>query len=266
MRPARLRQLLGELGIKPKKSLSQNFLIDSNIVRKVVDSAEIETGETVIEIGPGPGALTEELIGRGAHVIAIEKDRALAAALSGCEVHCADFLDFPLDQLPDQFKVVSSLPYQVTTPILTRLAPLWQRIPLQVMIMQDEVARRITAAPGSKLFGSITLFLQFYAELAYLFPIKRTCFYPVPGVDSAVVRLRSHKPPLEQGAPLHDMVRLAFAQRRKMMRKTLGSKYGSERVEIALEQIGAPPTARPEELSLDQFVELWTLLSKEQEK
>lgn len=265
-RPSELRHFLRELGINPKKSLSQNFLIDGNIIQKVVESAEIGPGDFVIEIGPGPGAITEAILDRGAHLIAIEKDRTLAAALERLqtaderlEIISGDVLEFPFESALKEgvkYKVISNLPHQITTPILTRLAPLQSHLSIVVVMLQEEVARRLTAKPGNKEYGSITLFLEFYFNLSYLFSVGRSCFYPSPNIDSAVIALRPRTPPLADGTPLHQLVRLAFSQRRKMVRSTVGRVVGMERVEAALTAIGVPLTVRPEELSLDQFLKI----------
>lgn len=263
-RPSELRQFLGNLGIHPKKRLSQNFLIDRHVIEHMCDAAAVTAGDLVIEVGPGPGAVTEELLSRGARVVAIERDEVLANALGRLEgdltVVSGDILEQEIRSLvgPGPAKLVASLPYHITTPILTHLLPS-SLFSTMVVLIQEEVARRFTATPGSKQFGSITLFLQCYATPRYLFPVSRSCFFPVPGVDSAVIELVSHAPPYPAMEPFHELVRTAFGQRRKMIGKSLASRYPN--IAQALDQAGIAGSQRPEQLSLQQFLTLYERLS-----
>ncbi len=270
-RPSDLHRLLKEWGAQPKKSLSQNFLIDGNIIRKIADAANVQPGDFVLEIGPGPGALTQDLLQRGARVIAVEKDRVLANRLTRLQgeltVYNDDILEFDFAQKLDPFlkgqkaKVIANLPYHITAPILTKFACMHDRIDSMVFMVQHEVARRMTANPGSKDYGSLTLFLNYHCLAEYVFKVKRTCFYPVPKVDSAVVRLQLRDPPsVSDPESFLNIVRQAFEKRRKMLRNSLSGEYAPEAVVRALEQSGLNPKARPEELSLDQFIRFYEQL------
>jgi 16S rRNA (adenine1518-N6/adenine1519-N6)-dimethyltransferase len=263
-RPSELRDFLSSLGIHPKKSLSQNFLTDRHVIERMCDAAEVASGDLVVEVGPGPGAVTEELLARGAKVIAIERDETLAKALSRLKgdltIISGDVLEQDLIGLvgPGQAKLVASLPYHITTPILTHFLPTGLFSKMAILI-QEEVARRFTAVPGNKQFGSITLFLQCYATAHYVCRVSRNCFYPVPGVDSAIIALVAHTPPYSEMEPFHDLVRTAFGQRRKMISKSLSSRYPN--ASEALTRAGIAPTLRPEQLSLAQFLKLFDEIS-----
>lgn len=273
-RPSALRHFLESIGTKPTKSLSQNFLIDGNIIRNIVAGAEIQPEDIVLEIGPGPGALTEALLAAGASVIAVEKDPLLGHTLerfqnSKLSIYIEDILDFPVAQEIEsaiegnsrKAKVVANLPYHLTTPILTKLIPENTLFSSILVMVQYEVAKRFTAPPGSKEYGSISVFLKFYSDPQLLFSVSRNCFYPSPKVDSAVVRFLLHPaPPLIEPDLFFPLVRTAFGQRRKMLRSTLSPVYGQKEVLEALHQGNISLQARPEELSLEQFITLYRLL------
>lgn len=273
-KPSELVQFLEGLGIAPRKGLSQNFLIDGNILRKIVQAAEVAPGDIVLEIGPGPGSLTELLLAAGAHVIAVEKDMILAEALhrlnveNRLEVHCCDIMEFPLREKLQgllhgrKAKVIANLPYHLTTPILALLSPLRDIFSSLILMVQDEVALRFTANPGTSEYSSFTVFLNFYSNPHYAFKVSKNCFFPPPKVDSAVVRLDLKEPPLQEGQEgFFEMTRSSFQQRRKMIKVSLKELYPSDTVMQALSTIGANPRARPEELSLEQFLALYKALN-----
>jgi 16S rRNA (adenine1518-N6/adenine1519-N6)-dimethyltransferase len=254
---SQLKQFLDTLGIKPKKSLSQNFLVDGNIVQKIIKEAAIEIHQPVLEIGPGPGALTEALISAGANVYAVEKDPLYAQALARfptVQTFNQDIREFDFEILPLHSKVVANLPYHLTAPILGLLAPRNDLFSTLTLMVQEEVARRMTANPGSKEFGPLTVFIFFYTTPRYAFKVSRHCFYPQPKVDSAIVHLQLKKPPLEATDAFFAFVRKAFQQRRKMLKSSLGAEVG-----VLLEALNLNPQARPEDLSVDQFVALFML-------
>ena len=272
-RPTELRQFLESLGISPRKGLSQNFLIDGNILRKIGSYAQ--PGDLVVEIGPGPGSLTEVLLERGAEVIAIEKDPVLAKALERFKgpdrkltVFCEDIMQFPLQDtlssiLPPgkKGKVIANLPYHLTTPILVKLVKEEKSLSDLVVMVQEEVARRFTAKPGTSDYSSFTIFLNYYAQVKYAFGVSRTCFYPPPKVDSAVVHLQLHEPPaVVDEELLFKLTRTAFEHRRKMMRSSLREIYPPELIMEALQRLGKNPESRPEQLSLQDFIELVAIL------
>lgn len=247
---------------RPKKSLSQNFLVEPTIVQKIVQTAEVAPGDVVLEIGPGPGALTLALLEAGARVYAVEMDSVFARELDRFKndrlrVFQADFLKFPMHQLPPNIKIVANLPYHITTPILEKIfaSPFSS---LTIMV-QKEVADRMSAAAGSKTFGSLSLFVQFYSQFHSAFPVSASCFYPKPKVDSTVIRLNHRKPPEIDPVWFFSLVHKAFQQRRKMITSSLS--LPKEEVRTILGSIGIRPDARPETLSLDQWVQLANSLS-----
>lgn len=237
--PSELQAFLTELGLSPKKFLSQNFLIDGNIVRKILHLAEIKKGDHVLEIGPGPGALTEALLQEKAFVTAVEMDPAFAQALEGLpqeksqlHVVAQDFLKFDVEgwckTKNKKIKVVANLPYHITTPILAKLLPLYTHIESLTVMVQKEVAKRFLAEPGSKEWNSFSLFLRFYADPIYGFTVEPTCFFPKPKVQSAVVKITLKKPPeVSSEERFFTMTRTAFQQRRKMLRASLKTLFCS---------------------------------------
>ncbi|MCE5319293.1 MAG: 16S rRNA (adenine(1518)-N(6)/adenine(1519)-N(6))-dimethyltransferase RsmA [Parachlamydia sp.] len=272
-KPTELIAFLESLGIEPRKGLSQNFLIDGNIIRKIVAAAHVQPGDVVLEIGPGPGALTEALLAHGASVIAVEKDTVLARALERLQqddrlsVHNADIMEFDAEPVLEPLlkgkraKLIANLPYHLTTPILERFISKRSIFSHLVVMVQEEVARRMTAHPGNRIYGSLTLFLNYYSKPRYAFHVSNRCFYPVPKVDSAVVSLELKEPPaVADEARFFELTRTAFQQRRKMLRSSLRELYTPEAVMQALESIGKSPLARPEELSIDDFVTIFESL------
>ena len=265
--PTALKKLLSDLKADPRKSLSQNFLIDGNIVRKIISASEVQEGDSVLEIGPGPGVLTEALLHEGANVLAIEKDDRFYEALTTWNnpaltlVH-RDFLKVDLPPLiKPHTKVVANIPYNITGILLQRLLPMGKSISSLTLMVQKEVAQRITAQKGSKDYSSFTLFASYYSEPKLLFTVEPTCFYPKPSVTSAVIHLKLKEVDDSAPSPL-PVVRKAFQQRRKMIRSSLKTLYPANQIEAALQEIGLSPTARPQELSLDEWINLYKLLDK----
>ena len=258
MNKSELLSFLEEIGASPRKSLSQNFLIDKNIILKLIALAQIKPDDKVLEIGSGPGAITEELLAAGAHVLAVEMDRLFSAHLKphpNLQVHSGDILKFPFESLkPGPWKVVSNLPFHITAPTFAKLFDHIDLFDSFTLIVQKEVVDRIRAKPRSKQYGSLTIFLNFYTEIEATFPISASCFYPKPSVDSTAIRLlpRAIKPTI---APEHffPIVHKAFQQRRKMLSSSLKSL--STNIPLYLESMGLPAKARPEELSLDEWIQ-----------
>lgn len=269
-RPSDLQNRLTQLQTHAKKKLSQNFLVDGNILQKIVNAASIEEEDLVLEIGPGPGALTQALLERGATVIAIEKDPIFAKALEdlgdqkSLHIICDDFLSFPLEDFLSSFpkgkekiKVVANLPYQISTPILTKLLPLHEKIETITVMLQKEFAHRCVGKVGTNDYSSFSLFVQFFSDPSYRFTVEPTCFIPKPNVRSSVVQFRLRKPALETGQEsFFQLTRSTFAQRRKMLRSTLKKEYSLDVIEKTLQNLGCLLTTRPEELSLSQFLQL----------
>lgn len=275
-KPSELIAFLESLGIAPRKGLSQNFLIDGNILQNILKTADLQPGDQVLEVGPGPGALTEALLNAGASVVAVEMDRILAEALhrlatpsNHLRIINQDILKAPWETIhasfPDpqrKIKLIANLPYHITTPVLTRFIPLNQEIESIVVMVQDEVGKRMAAEPGTPDFGSLSLYLSFYAHAHYAFKVGRKCFFPAPKVDSAIVKLVLKAPPegIDPEA-FFGMTRQAFQHRRKALRSSLKKEFPEADIESVLEKLGLPALVRPEELSLTQWIQLYDCLN-----
>lgn len=268
-KPKELHAFLDAIDAFPKKRLSQNFLIDGNIVRKIIETANIMEGDTVLEIGPGPGALTEAILETGAHVIAVEKDSLFAEHLrrfdpsaNHLEIICDDILNVDLPKSSQQIKIIGNLPYHITTPILTKFLTSYSgSIASLTFMVQEEVAQRVVAPPRTGDYSSLTIFLNFYAEVKYAFKISRNCFYPAPTVESAIISLIPRETERDiDAAKFFEMTRKAFQMRRKTLKKSLKELYTEENILHALEINGLTAFSRPEELSLDQFIAFYKAL------
>ena len=258
--------------VRAKKSLGQNFLTDPNIQRRIVAALEPQPEDTVVEIGPGLGALTRHLLGSVKRLIAIELDNELAARLQSELGNRPDFqlvhenaldVDFARLDLPANYKAIGNIPYNITTPLLFKLLEPPHRPRSIVVMVQREVANRITATPGNKEYGALSVGVQTIAQAERLFTVARGSFRPVPGVDSAIVRITPLAPPPLSAAEEHDvrhLTRATFAHRRKQLQKSLRTTepYTLNPAQIvALEQAtGLQLDARPETLSAGQFIAL----------
>ena len=263
MNLSELLSFLEKIDRRPSKGLSQNFLVDNNIIAKIIQTADVQPGDQVLEIGPGPGALTKALLDRGAKVIAIEKDKVLSHELDRFQTPdqrlstlCADFLKADLLNLPSPLKVVANLPYSITTPIIEKILDHPDLFSSFTIMVQKEVAKRMIAQSGSKEFGSLSIFLAFYTTYHSSFSVSPSCFYPRPKVDSAVVRfdLRSQLF-LKDPNPFFSVVRKAFQQRRKMIGTSLKKIYPLSIIQEALLKSSSRIDARPESLSLEQWLQ-----------
>ncbi len=248
---------LNSVDAKPKKRLSQNFLIDPDIVAKIIKTAQVKPGDSILEIGPGPGALTSALLKEGAKVYAVEMDPVFARELARLQnghlkISSSDFLKFPMEVLPKKIKVAANLPYHITSLILEKLFN--SSFSSITIMVQKEVAVRMAASAGCKDFGSLSLFVQFYSKIESSFIVPPSCFYPQPKVDSTVIRLDSTPLPEVDPAYFFSLVHKAFQQRRKMITSSLN--LPKEQVRAALTSIGIREDARPEMLSLEKWVEL----------
>lgn len=248
------------------KRLGQNFLIDPNIVRKIVATAELSPEDTVLEIGPGRGALTEALSHAGGRVVALEIDPHLHRLLQERQVDwpnvefvAADALTYPLETVSTGAIVVANLPYYISTPLLFRLLEHRNRFPRMVLMLQNEVADRLVAKAGSADYGVLSVMAQYAADITKAFRVSAQCFRPRPEVDSAVVLLRTKKqtlPPQEEST-FARLVKAAFAHRRKTLVNSLRDEgYQPQVVMTALADTGITATARAETLTLGQFMQL----------
>ncbi|MBD8500668.1 16S rRNA (adenine(1518)-N(6)/adenine(1519)-N(6))-dimethyltransferase RsmA [Paenibacillus sp. CAU 1523] len=275
--PSRTKEIIKKHGFSFKKSLGQNFLVDMNIMRRIVQAAGLDEKTGALEIGPGIGALTEQLAREAGKVTAVEIDQRLIPILAevmepyaNVSVVNNDVLKVDLSALfaeqfsgMDKVSVVANLPYYVTTPIMMKL--LEERLPLKniVVMIQKEVAERMAAAPGSKDYGSLTVAVQYYSKPEIVCTVPHTVFIPQPNVESAVIRLKVREnPPVQVNDErlFFDVVQASFAQRRKTLWNNLKARYGAEAgiegLQGALETADINPQRRGETLSLEEFARL----------
>lgn len=279
--PKRTKDIIHKHGFSFKKSLGQNFLIDMNILNKIVSAAELSDTTGALEIGPGIGALTEKLAQSAKQVTAVEIDSRLIPILSdvlapypNVQIVHGDVLKVNLQEVfaanftaVEKVSVVANLPYYVTTPILMKL--LEERLPLQniVVMIQKEVADRMAANPGGKDYGSLSVAVQYYCEPELVCIVPRTVFIPQPNVESAVIKLKVREVPpvtVQDEAHFFQVVLAAFAQRRKTIANNLKSRYfkegGREALEAVLQEAGIDPLRRGETLSIQEFARLSDVL------
>lgn len=268
-----LRDVFAKYGFRPLKRFGENYLVDGNIKDKIIAALELSVGDRILEIGPGLGALTLDLAGSGASVVAVEKDRKAAVILgelvgAQCphlEIVQGDFLDYDLAAWAAgrRIKVAGNLPYYITTPIVEKLIAAAGCIERAVLLVQKEFAERLLAVPGSKEYGALSIFVQYHADVAHVHTVKRTSFYPEPAVDSVVVRLGMRTaPPVEVRDPraFFAIVRGAFNQRRKTVLNSLSREavlaIPKDAAAALLVRAGVDPAARPETLSIADFARI----------
>jgi 16S rRNA (adenine1518-N6/adenine1519-N6)-dimethyltransferase len=264
------REALAAAGLRPRKRWGQHFLCDPAVARRIVDTAELGPGAPVLEIGPGLGALTDELAARAGPLYLVEIDPGLAGRLAArhadnpqVRVLEGDVLALPLAEMVSEpsVTVVANLPYNIATPVLFRLLDLRARFPRAVVMLQREMAARLAARAGSADYGVTSVLVQAFAEVRVAFGVSRRSFLPRPDVDSAVVDIRwSAGPRAEVGDVelFRDVVRAAFGQRRKMLRNALAALAARRGVapEAACARAAIAPTARAETLDLGAFARL----------
>ena len=257
----RLRELLAEYGASPKRSLGQNFVIDPNTIRKVVEVARVTSTDRVLEIGAGCGSLTLGLASSAQSVVAVEIDDRLVQllattfeAIPNVTVVHADATTMPLADL-DATVLVANLPYNIATYLVLRALEEAPQIARITVMTQKEVGERLAADVGSKSYGQTSVMVRSFGRAKVVAQISRRAFYPVPNVDSVLVEVtRGARPDVEHGR-LSEVVKSAFSQRRKTLRNTLTPVAGSvDAAEAALVAVGISPQARAEELNLDDFV------------
>ena len=298
-----LNEIFARHDFAPLKKLGENYLIDGNIRDKIISAAHLSKDDVVLEIGPGLGALTVDLAKTGASVIAVEKDRKACAILTNLvgsifpnlEIVNADILKFDLgsaierfhrsragfpalgnrvggippkrsdgvENLPYRVKVVGNLPYYVTTPIIELLLKNKHLVTAAIIMVQKEVAARLLAKPGTKDYSSLSCFVQYHTRLEYIYTVKRTCFYPAPKVDSAIVRMDVLDTPsvrVKDEERFFRIVRGAFNQRRKSIVNSLSREavlnIPKDELTAILNNAGIDPAARPETLNLSDFAKI----------
>lgn len=282
--PSRTKEIMKEHGFSFKKSLGQNFLTEPNILRNIAGAAELTKEDYVIEIGPGIGALTEHLARNAAHVLAFEIDQRLISVLDdtlspydNVTVINEDILKADVETIVSEIfpkdatiKVVANLPYYITTPIMMHLLMSNLDIEMMVVMMQKEVADRITAVPKTKAYGSLSIAVQYYMDAELAFIVPKTAFVPQPNVDSAIIKLVKRERPRVDVTDEDFFFRVSksgFAQRRKTLWNNLVSHFGKEEetkkwLEVSLEESGIDPKRRGETLSLEEFGALANALLK----
>jgi 16S rRNA (adenine1518-N6/adenine1519-N6)-dimethyltransferase len=277
---SQLKQVFSEHNFTPLKRFGENYLIDSNIKDKIIAASGIGKGDTVLEIGPGLGALTIDLAGSGAAIFAVEKDKKAYDILKdissnrfgNLKIFNEDILKFDLvrhceaakrPKQSQKIKVLGNLPYYVTTPIIEYLIENKGIIDSALIVIQREVADRLLASPGTKDYGSISCFVQYYTRPSYIYTIKRGSFFPEPEVDSSLLRLDFLETPpvkVKDEKLFFKIIRGAFNQRRKTIINSLSREevldMSKENLSKALEKARVEAQSRPEQLSLSDFAQI----------
>ena len=269
--PAEVRSLAAALDLRPTKQRGQNFVIDANTVRRIVRESGVTDADVVLEVGPGLGSLTLALLEVAARVVAVEIDPVLAERLPAtiaeyapeqaarCEVVLADAMRVTELPGPAPTALVANLPYNVSVPVLLHLLALLPSLERGLVMVQSEVADRLAAAPGSKVYGIPSVKAAWYADVRRAGAIGRTVFWPAPNVDSGLVAWTRREPPTTEVSRerVFEVIDAAFAQRRKGLRGALRGLAGStEAAEAALVDCGLDPLTRGEALRLDDFVNI----------
>ncbi len=268
MRAKANKQEIAASNVRLKKSLGQNFLTERNIVEKIVKTADVDTNTNVIEIGPGIGALTELLINQSKFTTAVEIDDELIPVLTesfghhdNFELKHIDFLKTDASQFDTHgagtTKVVANLPYYITTAIITKILNEMDYVDEIYIMVQKEVAERISASSKSKQYGSLSVYCQLLCEVNYEFTVKRTVFMPPPNVDSAIISLK-RKPINCDIQAIEKFVQNAFKQKRKTLVNNLNKAYGMPKPELTefLVELGYKPSVRAEEISPEEYITL----------
>ena len=257
-----IHELLEQGGLAPRRDLGQNFVADPNTVRRIAELAQVGPGDHVVEIGAGLGSLTLALADTGAEVLAIEVDRGVVPVLRSVvadrlnvTVVEADAMRLDWSELlagHDRWTLVANLPYNVATPLVCDLLDEAPAITAMLVMVQHEVAERFAAGPGSKQYGAVSVKTAYWGTARLVTSVPPTVFVPRPNVDSALVRIERHNPPDTDPHLLFDLVKQAFRQRRKMLRRSLNGRVTGEQFAAA----DVPPEARPEQLGIDEWCRL----------
>ena len=278
--PKNTIEVLQKYNFSFQKKFGQNFLIDTHILERIIQEAEISENDMVLEIGPGIGTMTQYLCENAREVIAVEIDKALIPILSdtlseynNVTIINEDILKVDINELVKErnggkpIKVVANLPYYITTPIIMGLFEKKVNVESITVMVQKEVAQRMQAGPGTKDYGALSLAVQYYAEPEIVSNVPPNCFMPRPNVSSAVIRLKLHDKPVisvKSEEMLFKIIRASFAQRRKNLMNSINNSgelnFTKEQVASALNQMGLPQTIRGEALTLEQFAKLSDIL------
>ncbi len=273
MEPTKLRELWLEHGFRPDKSYGQNFLMDKNVRDNLLDAYALEPEDTAVEIGPGFGVMTFEAARRCGHVYAVEKDARICSIMApffeeagNITLVNADILQFDICAIakgPRRVKVVGNIPYCISTPILERLVDKRECVDSAALVMQDELAARIASPPGSRDFGSISCYVQYYTSVKRAFKISRHCFFPKPAVDSCLLKMKFlREPSVKTGDEklFFEIMHKAFSERRKQVVNPLssGAFLGMDKKAWTglLKSCGIDPSKRAESLSLEDYARL----------
>lgn len=264
----------------PKKLLGQNFLIDDGIASRIVEAVKIKEGDTVVEVGPGGGVLTEKILDYPCKLYAVELDRKLYSSLQkklgdrkNLKLVRGDFLRFDLGLAAGngKLKLVGNLPYRITGPVMRKIVEDREVIDSAVFMVQKEVAGRLSTCAGTKAYGPLSIFVQIYAEVEKLFSVSPKSFRPRPKVASAVVRIEFRTKPLakpEEAEFFFWLVKTAFSQRRKMLVNSLSGSLKMPRGEFEnrLMEVGLQRRCRPEEIEINDLLNLAAVLNRDRSK
>lgn len=264
-------KVLKKFNFNFKKKFGQNFLVDQNILSKIVKTADI-SGKTVVEIGPGIGALTQYLSDSAKYVVAYEIDTTLKEilkeTLASCDNTTVIFSDILTSDIKEtveneNFSVVANLPYYITTPIIENLITYKNQVESITIMMQKEVAERICAREGNKSYGTLSIFLQTYFDATLEFIVPKTVFIPKPDVDSAILKLKPITPRIaqEDEEEFQKFIKICFATRRKTIKNNLINGYGKERTLEILQKLQLEETLRPEQISVSDYIHYFNIIS-----
>ncbi len=250
--------------MRPKKSLGQNFLIDSNVINKIISSVNANKDDLIIEIGPGRGDLTKELV-KITKVIAIEIDKELKPYLNGiknAEIVYDNFLDIDLDKLISGYKyndiyIVANIPYYITTPIIKKIIDSKINFKEIIIMVQKELADRFTSLPGDSEYNGLTIFLSYYFDIKKLFLVNKKAFLPVPKVESMVIKLEGKKERLAIRNYEHfeRLVKTSFLHRRKTLKNNL-KMYDLNKINTSLQALNYSLNNRPQDISLEAYIKI----------
>lgn len=284
--PGNTVQILKKYNFSFQKKYGQNFLVDTNILEKIVEVSGITKQDCVLEIGPGIGTMTQYLAENAREVVAVEIDRALIpilkdtlSAYDNVDIINEDILKADIRRIAEEknggrpFKVVANLPYYITTPIIMGLFESGGALESITVMVQKEVAERMTVGPGTKDYGALSLAVQYYCKPEVMMQVSPSCFLPKPSVGSAVIRLTRYKDApvrVKEERQMFAIIRASFNQRRKTLVNGLSNaaelQMTKQDVSEALERMGLPPAVRGETLTLAQFAELSDILTEKRQK